>query len=59
MKADVVVFDPQAIVDKATFEKPHQYADGVRHVIVNGTVTLLDGRVTGDRGGRVLRRNPR
>jgi dihydroorotase/N-acyl-D-amino-acid deacylase len=57
LKADVVVFDPQTVVDKATFEKPHQYADGVKDVIVNGTVTLLNGRVTGDRAGRVLRRH--
>ena len=57
MKADIVVFDPQSIVDKATFEKPHQYAEGVRDVIVNGTVTLDGGRIAGGRGGRVLRRN--
>src|ERR1044072_3376290 len=37
MFADVVVFDPRTIADKATFEKPHQYAVGVRDVLVNGT----------------------
>ena len=57
MKADIVVFDPQSIVDKATFEKPHQYAEGVQDVIVNGMVTLERGRIAGGRGGRVLRRN--
>ena len=57
MKADVVVFDPQTIVDKATFENPHQYANGVRAVIVNGVVTLEGGKMTGGRGGRTLRRN--
>jgi len=57
MKADIAVFDPQTIVDKATFEKPHQYAEGVRDVIVNGTVTLEGGRIASGRGGRVLRRS--
>jgi len=57
MKADVVVFDPQTIVDKATFEKPHQYAEGVHDVIVNGVVTLEGGKITSGRGGQALRRN--
>jgi N-acyl-D-amino-acid deacylase len=57
MKADVVVFDATTIADRATFEKPHQYADGVSTVIVNGHVTLDAGRMTGDRGGRTLRLN--
>jgi dihydroorotase/N-acyl-D-amino-acid deacylase len=55
MKADVVVFDPAAIADRATFEQPHQYAVGVSSVIVNGHLTLDDGRMTGDRGGVALR----
>lgn len=53
--ADVVVFDPAAIRDHATFEKPHQYATGVRHVLVNGTLVLKDGEHTGARPGRVVR----
>jgi len=57
MKADVVVFDPQTIVDKATFEKPHQYAEGVHDVIVNGVVTIEGGKITSGRGGQALRRN--
>ena len=36
MKADMAIFDPAAVADKATFEQPHQYAEGVLHVIVNG-----------------------
>ena len=52
--ADVVVFDPQTIRDKATFEKPHQYAVGVNYVLVNGQVVLDNGRHTGARAGRAL-----
>jgi dihydroorotase/N-acyl-D-amino-acid deacylase len=54
MKADIAVFDPATVTDKATFTEPHQYAEGFRHVIVNGSVTLLDGKMTGERSGRVL-----
>ncbi len=57
MKADVVVFDPATIKDMATFEKPHQYAQGVSAVIVNGQVTLSGGQMTGARAGRALKRN--
>jgi N-acyl-D-amino-acid deacylase len=53
--ADIVVFDPAAIRDHATFEKPHQYATGVRHVLVNGTLVLKDGEHTGAKPGRVVR----
>jgi dihydroorotase/N-acyl-D-amino-acid deacylase len=56
MKADVVVFDPATVRDMATFENPHQYAEGFSFVIVNGSVVLEDGRVTAARPGRVLRR---
>jgi N-acyl-D-amino-acid deacylase len=55
MKADIAVFDPGTIIDKSEFEKPHQYAEGVRHVIVNGKVELSDGKMTGELGGAVLR----
>jgi len=53
--ADVVVFDPAAIQDHATFEKPHQYSTGVMHVFVNGTQVLENGEHTGARPGRVVR----
>jgi N-acyl-D-amino-acid deacylase len=53
--ADVVVFDPAAIRDHATFEKPHQYSTGVVHVFVNGTQVLEDGEHTGAKPGRVVR----
>jgi N-acyl-D-aspartate/D-glutamate deacylase len=53
--ADVVVFDPKTIADRATYEKPHQYAVGMRHVFVNGTQVLRDGEHTGAKPGRVVR----
>jgi len=53
--ADVVVFDPATIADRATFEHPHQYAVGVKHVLVNGVPVLHDGEHTGARPGRALR----
>jgi N-acyl-D-amino-acid deacylase len=52
--ADVVVFDPKTIIDHATYEKPHQYAEGVRHVFVNGVQVLKDGEHTGAKPGRAL-----
>jgi N-acyl-D-amino-acid deacylase len=54
MFADVVVFDPATITDRATFEKPHQYAVGVKHVFVNGVQVLNDGEHTGAKPGRAL-----
>jgi N-acyl-D-amino-acid deacylase len=53
---DLAVFDPDAFAERATVEEPNRLADGMRHVVVNGTVTLRDGVATGDHGGRVLRR---
>src|SRR5260370_1880729 len=52
--ADVVVFDPKTIADKATYDKPHQYAVGVKHVFVNGVQVLKDGTHTGAKPGRAL-----
>jgi len=54
MFADVVVFDPKTIADRATFEKPHQYAVGMKHVFVNGVQVLKDGEHTGAKPGRAL-----
>jgi N-acyl-D-amino-acid deacylase len=52
--ADVVIFDPKTIMDRATYEKPHQYAVGMRHVFVNGVAVLKDGEHTGAMPGRAL-----
>ncbi|MBI3693497.1 MAG: D-aminoacylase [Acidobacteria bacterium] len=52
--ADITVFDPETIADRATFEKPHQYAVGIPYVIVNGAVTIENGRHTGAMAGRVI-----
>src|SRR5436190_3057580 len=53
--ADVVIFDPAKVRDKATFEKPHQYAEGVIHVFVNGVQVLKDGEHTGAKPGRFVK----
>lgn len=52
--ADLALFDPEAIQDHATYEDPHQYATGMRHVIVNGTPVLRNGEPTGATPGRVV-----
>jgi N-acyl-D-amino-acid deacylase len=53
--ADVLVFDPAAVRDRATYDDPHQLAEGMSAVIVNGVVALQRGELTGDTGGKVLR----
>jgi N-acyl-D-amino-acid deacylase len=55
MFADVVVFDPATVGDRATYEKPQQYSVGVRQVFVNGVQVLKDGEPTGAPAGRALR----
>jgi N-acyl-D-amino-acid deacylase len=54
-KADVVLFDPRQIIDRATFKDPQLIADGVKRVFVNGKEVWLDGRATGNRPGQALR----
>jgi len=58
MAADVTIFDPATIIDRATYEDPAQGSEGVKFVVVNGVVALRDGRPTGERAGRVLARTP-
>ena len=53
--ADIAVLDPAAIIDKATFDNPHQYAEGAHHVFVSGEAVLLNADMTGARPGRVIR----
>jgi N-acyl-D-aspartate/D-glutamate deacylase len=55
MYADVMIFDPNTIIDKATYEKPHQLSEGVKYVFVNGTAVVADGKVTGAKPGRIVR----
>jgi N-acyl-D-amino-acid deacylase len=54
MWADVTIFDANRVIDRATFENPHQYPEGIQYVIVNGVVTLDADRHTGALAGRVL-----
>ena len=53
--ADVTVFDPATVIDRASFEQPHQRSEGIRYVLVNGQVVLDDGKLTDARPGRGLR----
>jgi N-acyl-D-amino-acid deacylase len=55
MAADLVVFDPSAVEDTATFLEPHQYPRGIPHVVVNGAFVIRDGSHTGERPGQVIR----
>jgi N-acyl-D-amino-acid deacylase len=55
MFADVMLFDPNTIIDRATYEQPHQLSVGVQQVFVNGTLVVSDGRVTGAKPGRIVR----
>jgi len=55
MWADVVVFDPATVTDRATFDKPHQLAEGMSWVLVNGVPVIADGKATGARPGKVIR----
>ncbi|MEZ4588405.1 MAG: D-aminoacylase [Gemmatimonadales bacterium] len=53
--ADVIVFDPTTVIDRATFEQPHQLSVGIEHVLVNGTAVVTDGKHTGAKPGIVVR----
>jgi N-acyl-D-amino-acid deacylase len=52
--ADLVVFNPTTVSDKATYDHPHRYAEGILHVIVNGQLVVRDQTHTGNRPGRIL-----
>ncbi len=55
MYADIVVFDPQTIIDVATFPEPHQLSRGMHHVFVNGVAVVRDGQHTGAKPGQIVR----
>ncbi len=55
MHADLMLFDPNTIIDRATYERPHQLSVGVRYVFVNGVPVVDDGRVTGAKPGMIVR----
>lgn len=54
--ADITIFNPDTVIDKGTFVDPVQFPEGIIHVIVNGVVTIENEKLTGDRGGKVLRK---
>jgi N-acyl-D-amino-acid deacylase len=56
-KADVVVFDSGKVKDEATFDDPHRLATGIQDVLVNGEAVVANGKHTGNRPGRILRRS--
>lgn len=56
MMADLVIFDPARIQDRATYTEPLRFAEGIDYEIVNGVLTIAEGKLTGERPGRVLRR---
>ncbi len=53
--ADIVIFDPETVADRATYEQPHQYSQGIEYVLVNGEIVLDRGRITDRRPGMVVR----
>lgn len=58
MAADLLLFDPARVTDKATYQQPHQYSEGFDTVLVNGVVMVDEGKLTEARGGQVLRHRP-
>jgi dihydroorotase/N-acyl-D-amino-acid deacylase len=56
MKADITIFDPETIIDKGTFEKPHQYPEGIHYVLVNGQLAVDNKEFKNIKAGNVLRK---
>jgi N-acyl-D-amino-acid deacylase len=54
LKADLTVFDPETVRDRSTFEQPHQYAEGVSLVVINGQIAFENGSMTAAHPGRIL-----
>jgi len=57
MWADITIFNPRKITDKATFTAPHQYPEGIKYVIINGKIVMEEGEHTKEKPGKVLRRD--
>ena len=57
MKADITIFDPDTIIDNATYDEPAQRAAGIAHVFVNGALAWTNNAATAGRSGRFLRRS--
>lgn len=55
MAADLVVFDERSVIDRSTFTKPHAFSTGFEYIIVNGAITMQEGRHTGARSGQILK----
>jgi dihydroorotase/N-acyl-D-amino-acid deacylase len=56
-KADITIFNPKTVIDNATFEKPHQYSEGIEYVLVNGKLAVDQGEFKPIKSGRVLLKN--
>ena len=54
--ADIAIFNKDEIKDKATFENPHQYSEGIYYVIVNGNIAVDHGKITGLKSGKILKK---
>ena len=54
--ADIVIFNPETVIDKATFADPHQYPVGINYVLVNGEIVIKEGEHTGTYPGKVIRK---
>src|SRR5947209_13141079 len=55
--ADITLFDPERVIDRATYTDPFRYSEGIEYVLVNGQTVLKRGKHTGARPGQALRRN--
>ncbi len=55
--ADLVIFDPAKITDRATYENPYQFSEGIEYVLVNGKAAIAEGKITGQLPGYALRKN--
>jgi dihydroorotase/N-acyl-D-amino-acid deacylase len=54
LAADIVIFNPKTVIDKATYTEPHQFPEGINYVIVNGKIVVKEGQHTGAKPGKAL-----